>query len=194
MLFSFASHTPRSVISPRHQISRRHVKPVVCGGTFIRRNPDRDVSPIKPAVGLFYFFRAALFDRNFLQSVPHFPVDRGRRQRNVKRNVVGLRRQGFEICADLIRNISRVRGAIAPDNDQIDFAALHQMARRAVGDYRVRHAMLAQFPCSEFRTLASGSGLSHPHVQRQSVVVRGVNQAQSLSHNQRMPAIPRCSE
>ena len=52
-----------------HQLSRRHVEAVVRGGTFIWRNSDRDLLPITPAVGVFYFFRATLFDRNFLQSV-----------------------------------------------------------------------------------------------------------------------------
>ena len=82
MLFSFASQTPRSVIRPltnslashRSRSSRRDFHPA---------HLDRDLLPITPAVGVFYFFRATLFDRNFLQSVAHFPVDRGRRQRNV---------------------------------------------------------------------------------------------------------------
>ena len=70
-----------------YQLSRRHIEAVVRGRTFIRRNSDRDLLPITPTVGVFHFFRATLFDRNFLQSVAHFPIDRGRRaaQRKTER-------------------------------------------------------------------------------------------------------------
>src|SRR5258707_977656 len=158
-----------------YQLSRRHIEAVVRGGTFIWRNSDRDLLPITPGVGVFYFFRAPFFDRNFLQSVAHFPIDRGRRQRNVKRNVLGLRGQRLQICADLICHISRVSSAVGPDNYQIDFTTLHQMARRAVCDDRVRHTVLSQFPRSEFRTLISRSRFSHPHMQWQAAIVRGID-------------------
>src|SRR4029077_8528577 len=140
-----------------------------------RRNADRDLLSITPAGSVFYFFPATLFNWSFLYSRAQLPSDRGRSQAKVKRNAVGLRGQRLQICSDLICDISRVRGAGGPDNYQIDFAALHQMARRAVCDQRVRHTVLAQFPRSEFRALISRSRFSHPHMQWQAAVVRGVD-------------------
>src|SRR5258707_5327371 len=57
-----------------YQLSGRHVEAVVRGRTFIRRNSHRDPLPVTPAVGGFYFVRATLFDRNFFQSIAHFPI------------------------------------------------------------------------------------------------------------------------
>src|SRR2546426_4273036 len=52
---------------------------------------------------------------------------------------------------------------------------LHQMPSGAVRDHRMRHAVLAQLPGSEFRTLIPGSRLSNPHVNRQPAIVRGID-------------------
>src|SRR5205807_8940012 len=68
-----------------YQLSRRHVEAIVRGGTFIGRNSHRNLLSVAPAIGVFYFFPATLFDRNFLQPVALFPIDRGRSMRNVKR-------------------------------------------------------------------------------------------------------------
>src|SRR6266478_3153325 len=49
------------------------------------------------------------------------------------------------------------------------------MSSGAVRDYRMRHAVLAQFPGREFRTLIPWSCLTHPHVNWQPAIVRGID-------------------
>ena len=46
--------------------SGRDIKPVVCSRALLRRNAHFHLPPLKPSVGVLYFFRAALFDRDFL--------------------------------------------------------------------------------------------------------------------------------
>ena len=129
-----------------HEPPRRDVETIIGRAAFLRRHAHLDVPPVRPAVGMFHFFRAALFDRDLRQPVAHLPIERRRRQRDVKRHAVILRRQRLQIGADLVRNIAGERGAVRSNNHQVHLAALHEVAARVVGNDGVRDAMFAQFP------------------------------------------------
>ena len=57
------------------------------------------------------------------------------------------------IRADLVGDIAIGGNAIGADDDAVDFAAAHQMARHVVGDQRHRDTVLHQFPGGEPRAL-----------------------------------------
>ncbi len=73
-----------------------------------------------------------------------------------------MRRQRFQIGADLIGDIAVGGGAVGADDTQIDHPVLHQMAAGVVGDDGVRHAVLAEFPRGQRRTLVARAGFVDP--------------------------------
>ena len=61
-----------------------------------------------------------------------------------------------------------------PYKHEIDLTALHQMPAGVIGDDGVGHAVLAQFPRGQFCSLVARARLVHPHMERDSPIVRGV--------------------
>ncbi len=71
---------------------------------------------------------------------------------------------------------SPLRGdAVAADDDDVDLAALHQVAAGVVGDQRMRNAGLAELPRRQARALVARARLIDPDVQRQARRVRLVD-------------------
>ena len=65
-----------------------------------------------------------------------------------------FRQNRLGVGADFIRNFAGAsERAVAADNDQINFAALHQMSSGVVGDDLVGNFLLREFPSRQRRTL-----------------------------------------
>ena len=117
----------------------------------------------------------ALLDGNLGHAVAHLPVEGGRGQRHVEGHAVVVRGQRLEIGADLVGHVAGVGRAVGAGDDQVDQAVLHEMAAHVVGDDRVRHAVLAQFPGGEAGALVARPRLVHPDVDGDAPVVGGVD-------------------
>ena len=89
----------------------------------------------------------------------HFPINRRERDGNVKGNAVAFGEDGFRIGADFVGDITgAAEGAVAANDDEIDLAALHQMAGGVVGDNLMRNFLLGQLPGGERTALATRAG------------------------------------
>ena len=82
---------------PGDKTSRRYVESWVRGGGTVRDDPDRFHRAIRCPAGHFgdFAFRS-FFDRNFRDTVPQGPVDRGRRQRNVNGTSLSCAARAFK--------------------------------------------------------------------------------------------------
>ena len=107
--------------------------------------------------------RRSLLDRNIAALIER-PVDRAERQRHIEGHAVIAGGERLEVRADLIADIPCRRGSIAPDDDHIDLAPLHEMAAEIIGDHRVRHAVRGKLECRQRSALITWPGFVHPHV------------------------------
>jgi len=104
---------PRSVISAVTRRAGVTSKGVIGGGAVRRRQADGDAPAlIGPAFELGDLAFVAALDRD-RRAALDLPVDRRRRQRDVKRDVVVARRQRLQIGADLVRDVAARRRAVA---------------------------------------------------------------------------------
>src|ERR1019366_2166747 len=70
------------------------------------------------------------------------PINRRKRNRHVKWNAVSFCQNRFGVSADFVRNFAgAAECAVAADNDQINFAALHQVAGGVVSDDLMRNSL-----------------------------------------------------
>src|ERR1700744_2813332 len=82
------------------------------------------------------------------------PINRRKGNGDIKWNLMARCENGLRVGADLISDFTRAtEGAVAADDDQINFTALHQMAGGVVGDDLMRNFLLRQLPCGERRAL-----------------------------------------
>ncbi len=93
------------------------------------------------------------------------------------------RQHGLGVGADLVRNVARAaEHPVAAHDDEVDFAALHEVARRVVGDDMVRDALLRQFPRGERGTLATRPRLVAKNVEPPAFRLRGVQRRGRRAH------------
>src|SRR5690606_39261254 len=124
---------------------------------------------------IFDFMPTAVFNGYLAQPVLDLPVDGRARQRDIERHAIVLRREGFEIGADLVADIARRRRPVSTRDAKIDLALLHQMATRVIDDQRMRHAMLAKLPAGEMCPLIARPRLIDPDMHRDASLKSLVN-------------------
>src|SRR5665213_725289 len=86
-----------------------------------------------------------------------------------------MRRERFQIGADLVADIAIGGDAVGADDRQIDPAVLHEMATGIVRDHRMRDIMMAEFPGGERGALVAGTGLVDPDMNGETAIMRQVN-------------------
>ena len=89
-----------------------------------------------------------------------------------------MRGQSLEVGADLVGGVPRARHPVRADDREVHLAVLHQVPAGIVADDGVRHAVLAQLPRGECRTLVARTGLVHPDVQVEPGIMSGVDRRQ----------------
>ena len=89
---------------------------------------------------------------------------------------MGQHRQ--RVCANFIGDVAVGRDAIRADHDQVDFAAVHEVASHVVGDERHGHAELLELPGGQPRTLQERSGFVNVDVDTAAGFVGGAHHAQ----------------
>ncbi len=103
------------------------------------------------------------------------PVQGGQRDGDVERDLMAPRQHGLGIGADLVGDVpGATENAVRSDDDEIDLAALHEMAGRVVGDDMVGDALLAEFPRSEGGSLGTWAGFVAVDVEFPSGGLGGV--------------------
>ena len=86
-----------------------------------------------------------------------------------------MRSQRLQVSANLVGHIASVRGAVGAGQHNIHLRMLHQVPAGIVCNYGVRHAMLAQLPGCQARTLVARARLVHPHMHSHTGIVRCIH-------------------
>jgi hypothetical protein len=103
------------------------------------------------------FAFVAFFDRN-VETRFQVPIDGGEGNGDVEGNFMARRQDRFGVGADFVRHFAgAAEGAVAADNDEVNFSALHQMAGGVVRNDLVRNFLLRQFPRSQCGALGTRS-------------------------------------
>ena len=160
----------------RHQPRRRDVEGVVGHRRALGNHPHGFDAPVGSAAGhVRHFVGAALLDRNLLDAVIDTKVDGGRRQCNIERHAIVVRGERLQVGADLVADIAIGGHPVGADDREIDHAVLHQMAAGVVRDHRMRHAVMAEFPCGERSALIARPGLVDPDMNLQAAIMREID-------------------
>ena len=88
------------------------------------------------------------------------------------------REDGQRIRPDLVGGVAVGRDPVRADEDDVDLAARHEVARSDVRDERVRDAGLGQLPRRQARALQIRPGLVDPDVDGSLGVVRDLDDAE----------------
>ena len=124
----------------------RDIEGVILGAAAGRHDVDgRERAIFETAGHMRDFAGRAFFNRDVAQTVFNRPVNRRVRQRDIEGHIVGMRRERFQIGADLVADVAARGGAIRADDAEIDHAMLHQMPAGIVGDHGMRNAMRAEY-------------------------------------------------
>ena len=118
-----------------------------------------------------HFSAIALFYRNVPEAIANFPVDGGARQAHVKRHLVIVCRERFQVGADLVADIAAAGSTIAANQAQVDHAMLHQVSAEVVDDQAVRYAVMPQLPGGQASALIAWPGFVDPHVNWNTGIV-----------------------
>ena len=118
-----------------------------------------------------------LLDRDFPQPVPQRPIDARRGCCDVKRHVVVVRGQGFQVGADFVADVSGGGRAVSADDDEIDVTVLHQVTAGVVGDDSVGYAVIEQLPSGEAGALVTRPSFIDPDMDRDAGVMCGVQRS-----------------
>ncbi len=86
-----------------------------------------------------------------------------------------MRGQRLEIGAYLVADVAIGGDAVGADDDEIDHDVLHQMAAGIVGDHRMRHAMMAEFPGGERGALVARARLVDPDMDGGAPIMRQID-------------------
>ncbi|OQB88558.1 MAG: hypothetical protein BWX84_02924 [Verrucomicrobia bacterium ADurb.Bin118] len=85
------------------------------------------------------------------------------------------RQHGLGIGADLVGDIAGApQRAVAAHDDEVNFSALHEVARGVVGNDVVRNSLLGQLPSRERRPLRAGPGFITKHMEPPSGRLGGI--------------------
>ena len=96
-------------------------------------------------------------------------------QRDVEGDAIVARGERLQVGADLVGCVAATGDAVRACDDEIHQAVLHEMTAGVVGDDRMRHAVLGEFPGGEARALVAGTRFIDPDVHRDAGVVRRVD-------------------
>ena len=110
-----------------------------------------------------------------LDAVIDTKVDGRRRQRNIERHAIVVRGERLQIGSDLVADVAIGGHPVGSDDGEIDHAMLHQMAAGVVGDHRVRHAVMAEFPGGQRSALIARPGLVDPDVDGEAAIMRQID-------------------
>ena len=118
------------------------------------------------------------------------PIDGGKRDGDVEGDVVACGEDGFGVGADFVGDFAgAAEGAVAADDDEIDFAALHEMAGGVVGDDLVRNFLLREFPGGESGALGTGPGFIAEDVEFFALGLGGIHRGGGAADvDKRQPA------
>ena len=86
-----------------------------------------------------------------------------------------MRGERLQVGADLVAHIAVGGRAVGADEDNVNFAVLHQMAAGVVHNDGVRHAMVEQLPRGETGPLVARPRLVDPDVNREAGIMRQIN-------------------
>jgi len=86
--------------------------------------------------------RVPFLDRNVRYAISNTPIYGWAWQTNIKRNVIVMRCERFEICTDLVAHITVCGNAVRSRYHQINLAMLHQVTTSIVHDDSMRNAVL----------------------------------------------------
>lgn len=104
------------------------------------------------------------------------PIDGGKRDGDVERNLVSPGEHGFGVGANLVGHLpGSSQHPIASHDDHVDLATLHQVAGGVVSDDPMINALLGQFPGGQTGSLASGPCLVAQHTKPSPLRLRGVH-------------------
>ena len=166
---SVAAQTPRSVMRPVTKRAGVTSKAKLRAGRAVGRELNSIGAPSAPRPLIWVTSRAAaLFDRDVTHAVGDAPVDGRRRQGDIERHAIVMRRERLEIGADLVAHVAGARRAVAADDDEIDQPVLHEMAAGVVGDDRMRNLFAQQFEGREARALVARTRLVDPDMDRRA--------------------------
>ena len=121
------------------------------------------------------FTGSSFLDGDFAQAVANRPIDGGRGQGDVKRDVVVVGGERLEVGADFVANIAVGGGAVGAHDDEVNLAVLHEVAAGVIDDDGVGYAMVKEFPSREAGALVTGTGFVDPDVDFHAGIVREIN-------------------
>ncbi len=126
------------------------------------------------APGVEHFVRGPFLDGD-VGALAEGPVEGGEGDGDVEGDAVLAGEDGLGVGADLVGDLAgAAEHAIGADDDEVDFAALHEVAGGVVGDDVVGDALLGQFPGGEGGALGAGSGFVAEDVEPAAGGVGGV--------------------
>lgn len=133
-------------------------------------------SPTPQSAGGAQDFVLVAFFNGDLVAGGEVPVQGAEGDGDVERDAVAVGENGAGVGADFVGDFAgAAEGTVAANNDKIDQATAHEIARGVVGDDMVGDALLGEFPSGERGALGSGPGLGAVHMERFAEGVGGVD-------------------
>jgi hypothetical protein len=133
---------------------RRDVKTwIACAAGRIRHADIFALACFRHAPSAEDFVFVPFFNRD-VEAALQVPVNCRKRNGDVKWNSMPFRQNRLRVSADFVRDFSgAAERAVAADNDQVNFAALHQVSSGIVRDDLVGNFLLREFPGRQRRSL-----------------------------------------
>ncbi len=141
----------------------------------IWRSADGTPRPSRPWTKA-EFLAVAFLDRD-VGAVGAGEIDGRARRGDVEGDAVVGAGQRLEVGADLVGDVAVGGDAVGADDHRIDPAAAHEQAGGVVGDQRVRHAVLFEFPGGE-QALVARPRLGDPDMDGNAGIVRRIDRRQ----------------
>src|ERR1019366_4835201 len=172
------------------QFRRRHVKARIARAAgWIRHANIFTLTACIHAPRAKHFAFVPVFD-GYVKAVSQIPVNRRKRNGDIKWNFMPRGENGLGVGADFIGYFAgATERAVAANDDQINFPALHQMPGGVVGDDLMRNFLLREFPRGERRALRTRSGLTAEDLKFLALRLRGIQRRGGAAHvHKREPA------
>src|SRR6266550_3070282 len=123
---------------------RSYIESIVHRRAVAGREPDSDAPPVlSPAFDMGDLATVAALDRDRGTTLD-FPVDGGRGECDIERDVVVAGCQRLRVGTDLVCDIAAGGRPVGADDAEIDEALPHDMTGGVVDDDRVRHTVLRE--------------------------------------------------